>query len=301
VDSRATCGARSSEPIHNAYFICERFDARLTAVLHRDPGATELPRFSANLGLLWAGLPLPRRIEAAARAGFRAIEMHFPYDVPAAEVAAAARRGGLEILGINASAGDFARGERGFGAQPGREREFQATVDESIAYCLACGARAIHVLAGNVAESDRRRARAVFAANLRTAAAKAAAHDLRLLLEPLNPRDNPGYFYSRVAEAASLIEELALPNIELQFDVYHVAISEGDVLTRLKRYMPIVGNVQIAAVPSRAEPDEGEIAYRAIFAALDELGYPGWVGCEYIPRADTAEGLRWVKSLGVRL
>jgi hydroxypyruvate isomerase len=122
-----------------------------------------------------------------------------------------------------------------------------------------------------------------------------------LLLESLNPRDNPGYFYSTVAEAAALIEELALPNIKLQFDVYHVAISEGDVLMKLKRYMPMIGNVQIAAVPSRAEPDEGEIAYPAILAAVDALGYEGWVGCEYRPRGDVEDGLRWTRSFGVTL
>jgi len=227
--------------------------------------------------------------------------MHFPYDVPAAEVAAAARRNDLVLLGINTRPGDLSRGDRGLGALPGREHDFAAAVDESIAYCVASGARAIHVMAGNVAEADRQRARAVFAGNLRTAAAKAATHDLRLLLEPLNVRDNPGYFYSTLGAAVSLIEELALPNIKLQFDVYHVAISEGDVLTKLKHCMPLIGNVQIAAVPSRAEPDEGEIAYPAIFAAVDELGYRGWIGCEYRPRGDTDEGLRWTRSLGVAL
>jgi hydroxypyruvate isomerase len=156
-------------------------------------------------------------------------------------------------------------------------------------------------MAGNVAVSDLARARVVFMENLRIAAAKAAEHELLLLLEPLNPRDNPGYFYSTLAEAVPLIEELAIPNIKLQFDVYHVAVSEGDVLTKLKRYMPVIGNVQIAAVPTRAEPDEGEIAYPAIFAAVDALGYAGWVGCEYLPRSDTDAGLKWTKSLGVSL
>jgi hydroxypyruvate isomerase len=141
----------------------------------------------------------------------------------------------------------------------------------------------------------------VFSDNLRAAAAEAAAYKLTLLLEPLNPRDNPGYFYSTVTEAVSLIEELALPNIKLQFDVYHVAVSEGDALTKLKHYMPVIGNVQVAAVPSRAEPDEGEIAYPAIFAAVDTLGYKGWVGCENRPRGDTDEGLKWTKALGVVL
>jgi hydroxypyruvate isomerase len=255
-----------------------------------------LPRFSANLGLLWPDRPLLQRIEAAARAGFRAVEMHFPYEVPASEVAEVARRHGLTILGINTAPGNIERGERGLGALAGRERDFEAAMDQSIGYCVASGAAAIHVMAGNVVASERQRARVVFADNLRIAAEKAAAHQLLLLLEPLNPRDNPGYFYSMVAEAVSLIEELALPNVKLQFDVYHVAISEGDVLTKLQRYIPFVGNVQIAAVPSRAEPDEGEIAYPAIFAALDALGYTGWVGCEYRPRGATDDGLRWMRG-----
>jgi 2-dehydrotetronate isomerase len=250
-----------------------------------------LPRFSANLGLLWPDRPLLQRVEAAACAGFRAIEMHWPYEVPASDLAAVARRHELTVLGINTAPGDFARGERGLGAVPGREADFQATLDQSIAYAATCGASAIHVMAGNA--TDRR----VFARNLRLAAAKAARHDLLLLLEPLNPRDNPGYFYSTLAEAVDLLEELALPNIKLQFDVYHVAISEGDVLTKLRRYLPLIGNVQIAAVPSRAEPDEGEIAYPAIFAAVDALGYTGWVGCEYRPRGATDEGLKWLRTL----
>jgi len=256
-----------------------------------------LPRFSANLGLLWPDRPLLQRVEAAARAGFRAIEMHWPYEVPAPELAAVARRNDLTVLGINTAPGDFSRGERGLGAVPGRESDFQATVDQAIAYGLACGASAIHVMAGNVAASDRARARSVFAENLRVAAAKAARHELLLLLEPLNPRDNPGYFYSTVAEAVALLEELALPNIKLQFDVYHVAIGEGDVLTRLRRHIALIGNIQIAAVPSRAEPDEGEIAYPAIFADVDALGFEGWIGCEYRPRGATDAGLKWLRAL----
>jgi 2-dehydrotetronate isomerase len=256
-----------------------------------------MPKFSANLGLLWPDRPLLQRIDAAAQAGFRAIEMHWPYDVPAAEVAQRCRHHGLKMLGINTAPGNLAKGERGLGAIPGREREFQQSLDRSVDYCVATGATAIHVMAGNVPPEDRPRGRAVFAENLRVAAGKAAAQNLTLLLEPLNPRDNPGYFYSTVAAGAELIRELALPNIRLQFDVYHVAISEGDVLTKLKTHLPIIGNIQIAAVPSRAEPDEGEIAYPAVFAAIDALGYAGWIGCEYRPRGDTDAGLRWMKQL----
>lgn len=256
-----------------------------------------MPKFSANLGLLWPDRPLLQRIDAAAHAGFRAIEMHWPYDVPASEVAERCRRHGVKILGINTAPGNFAKGDRGLGAVPGREREFQQSLDQSVDYCVASGATAIHVMAGNVPPEERARGRAVFAENLRVAADKAAASNLTLLLEPLNPRDNPGYFYSTIDAGAALIREIALPNVRLQFDIYHVAIAEGDILTKLKTYLPLIGNIQIAAVPSRAEPDEGEISYPAIFAAIDALGYTGWVGCEYRPRGDTDTGLHWMSKL----
>jgi len=260
-----------------------------------------MPRFSANLGYLWTHLPLLERFDAAARAGFRAVELHWPYEVPASDFAQAIARNRLTLLGINTGPGDPAAGGRGLGAVPGREREFQATIDQAIAYCRAAGGNAIHAMAGMVAPEDRERARATFAENLREAAPKAAAAGLTLLLEPLNPYDNPGYFYSLLADAFSLIDELELPNLKLQFDVYHVARTEGDVLVKLERYHPYIGNIQIAGVPDRTEPDEGEIAYRAVFAALDRLEYNGWVACEYRPRADTDGGLAWMRRLGVSL
>jgi hydroxypyruvate isomerase len=254
-------------------------------------------RFSANLGLLWSDRPLPQRIEAAARAGFRAVEMHWPYDVPASEVAATARRTGVTLLGINTAPGNFAAGERGLGAIPGREPEFQTAMDQAVEYCRVSGASAVHAMAGNVAAADKERARAVFLANLQTAAAKAAAQNLTVLLEPLNPNDNPGYFYSTLSEAISMIEALALPNVKLQFDIYHVARAEGDVLAKLDKYRGYIGNVQIAGVPARGEPDEGEIAYPAIFEALEKWPYEGWIGCEYQPRGDTDAGLAWMEKL----
>ena len=256
-------------------------------------------RFSANLGLLWADRPLVARVVAAARAGFGAVEMHWPYDVPAEEVGEVAREHGVKLLGINTAPGRFDAGERGLGAVPGRERDFQASVDQSIEYCKRSGATAIHAMAGNVPAADYAQARAVLAANLKTAAPKAAAVGLTLLLEPLNPNDNPGYFYSTLSEAVGLIEELGISNIKLQFDVYHVARAEGDVLAKLERYRRHIGNVQIAGVPKRTEPDDGEIAYGVIFDALDRMAYAGWVGCEYKPRGDTEKGLSWAPALGV--
>jgi hydroxypyruvate isomerase len=258
-----------------------------------------MPRFSANLGFLWANLSLLQRIEAAADAGFRAVELHWPYDTPAEAVAEACARRGVTLLGLNTAAGDTAAGEFGLAAVPGREEAFQAALDQAVAYARTARAGAVHVMAGVVPPSTREQAASTLVRNLSLAAERAP--DLTLLLEPINQRDKPGYFYSTIAEAARVIEEVGAPNLRIMFDVYHVGVSEGDVLTRLTRYLPLIGHVQIAAVPSRAEPNEGEIAYRAIFEALDRIGYPGWVGCEYKPRAGTDEGLRWMAELGVAL
>jgi hydroxypyruvate isomerase len=258
-------------------------------------------RFSANLGFLWPDRPLLDRIDAAARAGFRAIELHWPYDVPAAEVAAACARNDLLLLAVNTPLGDTGRGEFGLGAIPGREADFQAAIDQSIAYSLISGATSIHAMAGIVPREQRARGRQTFLGNLQAAAAKAARHGRTLLLEPLNPRDKPDYFYSTVGEAASLIAELGAPNVRLMFDVYHLGVAEGDILRKLALHFPIIGHIQIAAVPSRAEPDEGEIAYRAIFDEIEALGYRGWVGCEYRPRDDTDAGLVWASRLKVTL
>ena len=258
-------------------------------------------RFSANLGFLWADLPLLDRIDAAARAGFRAVEFHYPYDVPARDLRAACGSNGLIMLGLNTVAGNAAMGEFGLGALPGRERDFMAAVDQAISYCSEAGGTSVHALAGVVAPEARAAAREVLKANLAAACEKAAAAGLTILVEPINPRDRPNYFYSTTREAAELIEEIAAPNLRLMFDVYHVAVTEGDVITKLRRYSRLIGHVQIAAVPSRAEPDEGEISYRAIFEELDKMEYGGWIGCEYRPRAGTEAGLGWTTALGVTL
>jgi hydroxypyruvate isomerase len=254
-------------------------------------------RFSANLGFLWPGLPILERIDAAAAAGFKAIELHWPYDTPAAEVRARCEFHGLQLLGINTVRGK--PGENGLGALAGRETEFQAAVDQSIAYCREAGGTSIHCMAGFVPPETREEASRVFVKNLREASDKASPHGLMLLLEALNPRDAPDYFYSTQAEAARIREEVGRPYLKLMFDVYHVGVSEGDVLRKLAHYMPVIGHVQVAAVPSRAEPDEGEIDYRTVLAELDKLGYDGWVGAEYKPRADTDGGLGWMQRLGV--
>lgn len=258
-----------------------------------------MPKFSANLGFLWPDLPLLDRVAAAARVGFKAVELHWPFDVPAEDVRRSCRGHGLELLGLNTPVGEVTKGDFGLGALEGRQADFEKAFDQAIAYARAAGASAVHVMAGVVAADRKEPARKVFVENLLAAASKAP--DLTLLLEPINQRDKPGYFYSTLDEAVSLIEEVGAPNLKIMFDVYHVGVSEGDILKRLERLMPMIGHVQIAAVPSRAEPDEGEIAYRAVFEALDRLGYQGWVGCEYKPRAATDDGLRWINALGVAL
>lgn len=260
-----------------------------------------MPRFSANLGFLWQGMPLLDQIEAAARAGFRAVEMHWPYDTDPLAVRAACERLGLTMLGVNTVKGDTAKGENGLGALPGREAEFQAAIDQAIAWQVAAGGTAIHAMAGMVKPADRPAATSVLVDNLSRAADKAAAHGITLLLEPLSPRAAPGYFYATLRGAGEIIARVGKPNVKIMFDVFHVGCAEGDVLTNLSAWWPHIGHVQIAAVPSRAEPDEGEIHFPSIFKALDDQGYAGWVGAEYRPRGDTDAGLAWVEAFGMRL
>jgi 2-dehydrotetronate isomerase len=256
-----------------------------------------MPKFSANLGFLWPDRPLLERIDAAAAAGFKAVELHWPYSTPAEAVRQRCADHGVILLGINTPVGNTEKGDFGLGAQTGREIEFRETFVQAADYARSAGASSVHVMAGVVAPEHKARAKDVFIDNLAFAAK--AAPDLTLLLEPINQRDKPGYFYSTIGEAADIIGKVGAPNLKIMFDVYHVGVSEDEVTKRLERHLPDIGHVQIAAVPSRAEPDEGEIAYGAIFAALDKLGYAGWTGCEYKPRAGTDEGLAWMKTLGV--
>lgn len=260
-----------------------------------------MPKFSANLGFLWASLPLLERIEHAAKAGFSAIELHWPYDTDPVAVKDACAKHDMTLLGINTPLGNVADGESGLAAFTGREADFRAGFDQTLAWALASGASAIHVMPGNVAESDRQAATRTMVDNLRWASERVRPHGLTLLLEAINQRDKPGYFYSRLDQSNAVREAAGCDNIKLMFDVYHVGVAEGDALTKLAHYMPHIGHIQIAAVPSRAEPDEGEIRYEVIFKEIDRLGYVGWVGCEYKPRASVEEGLKWVSGMGLSL
>jgi hydroxypyruvate isomerase len=256
-----------------------------------------MPKYSANLGFLWPELSLLERIDAAADAGFRAIELHWPFDIAASDIRAACLRRDLQLLGINTPPGDRSKGEFGLAALPGRGGDFAEAFLMTAGYARAAGASAIHIMTGIA--RDRDGALGTLLANLELASAQAP--DLTLLLEAINIHDAPGYFYSRSVDVKDVIVKLARPNLRMMFDCYHVGRMGDDVLESLERFMPLIGHVQIAGVPDRSEPDHGSVNYREVLGALDRLGYAGWVGCEYRPRGDTNAGLGWPARLGFPL
>ncbi len=257
-----------------------------------------MPRFAANLGYLFTERALLERIDAAAAAGFKAIELQFPYDVPASQVRAAIERNKLTVLGINTPPGER-DGEFGLAAVPGREQDWQMLFARALDYAAAIGGSAVHCLAGKVAPEQRSAAERVYIDNLARAADLAGPKKITLLIEPINGRDRPNYFLNRVEHAADIIAKAGKPNIRMQFDFYHAQIVGGDLLHRLEQFMPLIGHLQCAAVPSRHEPDEGEINYRCLFEAVDRLGYRRWIGAEYRPRGRTEDGLGWAWPFGV--
>ncbi len=254
-----------------------------------------MPRFSANLGFLFADRPEIERVAAAAAAGFKAVEMHWPYGVPAPEMRSALDRSGVAMLGLNTPVG-HATGDFGLGALPGREDEFQQAVDLSLSYGAAIGATALHCMAGVAPPEDLASAERTFIANLRQAADKAAQASMTILIEPINHRDKPNYFLHHIEQAASIIEKVGRSNVRVMFDCYHTQIMQGDLTRRLEAYLPVIGHVQIAAVPSRAEPDEGELNFPEICRAFERAGYAGWIGAEYKPRGRTEDGLAWFRA-----
>jgi len=257
-----------------------------------------MPRFAANLAYLFTERPLIQRFAAAAAAGFKAVELQFPYDHAPSAIRAEIERHGLTQLGVNTTVGSR-DGDSGLAAVPGRERDWDVVFKQALDYAVAIGGSAIHCMAGKVPTEQRPAAEKTFIANLMRSADAAGDRNITLLIEPLNPRDRPNYFLSRVEQAADVIAKVGRPNVKIQFDFYHVQIIGGDLITRFEKHQPLIGHVQIAAVPSRAEPDEGEINYPGIFAALDRLGWSGFVGCEYKPRARTEDGLGWARPYGV--
>jgi hydroxypyruvate isomerase len=256
-----------------------------------------MPRFAANLSTMYGELPFLERFGAAAKDGFRAVEFLFPYAHPPAALAAELARHGLRQVLFNTVPGDFDAGERGLAAVPGREAEFLDGVDRAIDFALALGCPNLHAMSGRMPDgADPAHWHATAVANLREAARRCAVHGITLLIEPLNTRDNPGYFLTSQAQAHALLDAVGAPNLRVQLDLYHCQIMEGDLATHVREGLPRVGHVQIAGVPGRHEPDVGEIHYPYLFELLDALGYAGWVGCEYRPRAGTRAGLGWAKG-----
>ena len=251
-------------------------------------------RFSANLGFLWADLPLPDAIRAAGAAGFDAVECHWPYDVPAADTAAALAETGLPMLGINTRRGDAAAGENGLAALPGREAEARAAIDEALAYASAIGARNVHVMAGSAAGPE---AESTFLANLDHACRAAAPRGITILVEPLNRYDAPGYFLRTTDQAEALIDRLGAPNLRLMFDCYHVQATEGDLTRRLARLLPKIGHIQFASVPDRGPPDRGEVDFAHVFAEIARLGWRAPLGAEYRPEGPTDATLGWLAAM----
>lgn len=259
-----------------------------------------MPRFSANLGFLFSERPETERISAAAAAGFKSVELHWPYQIPAQKIREALVQNQVTMLGLNTPVGNAAAGDFGLGALPGRETEFQQTVDQALSYGAEIGASAVHCMAGVVSSQDLASAERTFIKNLTAAADKAAQASMTVLIEPINHRDKPGYFLHHIEQAASIIEKVGRSNVKIMFDCYHTQIMQGDLTKRLEAYLDLIGHVQIAAVPSRAEPDEGEINYLEICRALERMGYAGWIGAEYRPRGRTEDGLGWLATLSAK-
>ncbi|RIK98358.1 MAG: hydroxypyruvate isomerase [Burkholderiales bacterium] len=257
-----------------------------------------MPKFAANLSWLYTELPFFDRFEAAARDGFRAVEFLFPYEHSAVEIRAALLANGLEQVLFNAPPGEARAGERGLASLPDRVDAFHASIDQALEYASVLGCSRLHVMAGIVRDEARRaEQRATFVSNLRRACRRLASAGVTALVEPINRRDVPGYFLATQAEAHAIVDEVGEPNLKVQMDLYHCQIVEGDVSTKIRRHLSGVGHVQIAGVPERTEPDVGELHYPYLFALLDQLGYDGWVGCEYRPRNGTRNGLGWMRGL----
>jgi hydroxypyruvate isomerase len=254
-----------------------------------------MPKFAANLSMMFNEWDFLDRFAAAADAGFTAVEFLFPYAHAPDEIAARLDRSGLTQALFNLPPGDWDAGERGMACKPERAEEFRATLEKALPYAEATGVRRLHLMSGHGSRNDPAQ-RQAFAEALRHACGRAAPLGLDILIEPINGRDMPGYFMNDFGFAADLIAELRLPNLRLQYDIYHRQILHGDVMKSLEALMPVIGHVQTASVPKRNEPGTGELDDARIFRHLDALGYDGFVGCEYRPAGRTLDGLNWMRG-----
>jgi 2-dehydrotetronate isomerase len=256
-----------------------------------------MPKFAANLSMLYNEHAFLDRFAAAAADGFKAVEYLFPCEHPAAELAARLKAHGLQQVLFNAPPGDWASGERGTACLPGREAEFRDGVQRAIEYARALDCPRIHLMAGLAPDgADRKLLRKTYLANLGWAAAQ--ARDIAFLMEPINTRDIPRFFLNRQDDAHEIVTEVGAPNLKVQMDLYHCQIVEGDLAKKIEMYLPTgrVGHFQIAGVPERQEPDVGEINHPYLFELIDRLGWDGWIGCEYRPKGKTSAGLGWMRS-----
>ena len=256
-----------------------------------------MPRFAANLSMLYPQHEFLDRFAAAAADGFEAVEYLFPYDFSAQEIQQRMSENGLVQALFNAPPGDWAAGERGIASLPGREEEFRSGIARALEYAAVLGNDRIHVMAGLLPSEDlRERHHAVYVQNLAYAAEQAAKAGITILIEPINTRDMSGFFLNRQDQAQAICKEVGAANLKVQFDFYHCQIVEGDVISKLRRDFAGVGHIQIAGVPDRHEPNLGELNYAWLFDEIDRLGYTGWIGCEYRPKGDTSEGLQWLRD-----
>lgn len=256
-----------------------------------------MPKFAANLSMMYQEHAFLDRFAAAARDGFHGVEFLFPYAFSAEDIKARLDQHGLTQVLFNCPPGDWDAGERGTASLPGREQEFRDGMQQAFTYAIALGKPLLHVMAGLLKlGQDANSHLATYLQNLKWAAAEAAQHGLTLVIEPINLRDMPGYLLNRQSDAHTICAEIGAPNLRVQFDLYHCQIVEGDLAHTMQRDLAGIAHMQIAGVPGRHEPDIGEIHYPFLFAQMDALGYTGWVGCEYRPKAGTTEGLAWLKS-----
>jgi hydroxypyruvate isomerase len=253
-----------------------------------------MPKLAANVSMLFAHLDFLDRFAAAARAGFRFVEYQFPYAWPPQQVARRAREAGVEVVLHNLPAGDMAKGERGIACLPGRAQEFRAGVERAIEYAKAVSCPRLNCIAG-LGPRDASHA-AQLVENVRYAARRLGEVGMQLLLEPINTRTVPGFFLTGSRQAIDVLNAAGEGNAFLQYDMFHMQIMEGDLAHTIERLLPRIGHMQLADVPGRNEPGSGEINFEFLLAHIDALGYAGWIGCEYNPRGDTLEGLKWARA-----
>lgn len=257
-----------------------------------------MPKFAANLTMLFTEVPFLDRFEHAAQAGFTAVEFLFPYAYPAQEIRQRLDAHGLTMVLHNLPAGDWDAGERGIACHPDRVAEFREGVAQAIGYAQALGVKQLNCLAGKApAGVAEELLRATLVGNLRFAAAALKKAGLRLLIEPINTFDIPGFYLNRTAQAVSILDEVGADNAFVQYDIYHAQRMEGELAATMQKYLPRIGHIQLADNPGRNEPGTGEINYPFLFAHLDRIGYGGWIGCEYKPATTTEAGLDWRQCL----